>query len=419
MNEITLVAKAVHAKFSPSGSARWMACSGSPKMETEAEQRFGPETPSKWGAEGSAAHALAEKCLTLGKFPADFIGVKIYLDEQNNEYHVDQTMCDKVLDYVNQCRIYLNDPAWDCFIEQKVSLEPALPIWGTADFIACKAATATESGRLYVNDLKAGHNIVMVGSQLYIYGIGAWIKYDPIYSFGEVELVITQPPAHHYDTKTLTREQLKKFGAELTAAIKRIETHPSSLNPGEAQCKYCRARSFCPALNIEVETAVQTVITPEQTEALGLAMTRIPLIKAWVKGVEDVVKELVLNKTPIPGYKVVEGKKGNRKFEDAKKAETFLKNKVRAFQKNLCTVKMMTPIQVMAALKADPSMIKGKATTVDISKLVIQTPGQPTVVPDSDQRKALEQGDRAALDFAQFANETAESGETKVLEKKE
>jgi len=58
-----------HAKLSASGSSRWINCPGSVAAESGL-----PDKSSPFADEGSAAHALAEHCLTQGVSPSDMIG---------------------------------------------------------------------------------------------------------------------------------------------------------------------------------------------------------------------------------------------------------------------------------------------------------------------------------------------------------
>ncbi len=397
----TKLVQAVHAALAPSGSIRWMNCPGSIAMEKQAEERLGPEKQSEWAAAGSAAHNLAEYCLTLERFPAQLLGEKIYTDDHGEHYMVDQAMCDKVLDYVNHCRTF-KENGYDVYIESKITLEPAMPVWGTADFVACKPK------HLYVCDLKTGHNRVHArdNPQLLIYGIGAWIALNPLYEFETVTVAISQPPLNHYDEFTLTKDELMTFVAKLQVAVKAIDQFPEQRIPGEKQCQWCRARSFCPELAASVTEVTAMVIDTADPTQLSLAMASVPMVKAWIRGVEDAVKERVLNHKPVPGWKSVEGKKSARKWVDEEKVKTYLKGRVKSFQKALCTVKFKTPTQVLKLLESDEVEIKGKSP-INLDKHIKQGSGAPTVVKEDDPRPALVAGDRAKADFAQF--ETGEA----------
>src|SRR5574343_764379 len=85
----------VHAKLSPSSSDRWLACPASIVRVPETE-----DEGSEYAREGTAAHALAERCLNLNidahaaEFPKDHAAydsldmranVQIYLDYVRNQ----------------------------------------------------------------------------------------------------------------------------------------------------------------------------------------------------------------------------------------------------------------------------------------------------------------------------------------------
>ena len=56
-----------HAKLSASGSARWLSCTGSVKAESTL-----PNTTTPYAMEGTAAHELADMCLSDGLSPHDY-----------------------------------------------------------------------------------------------------------------------------------------------------------------------------------------------------------------------------------------------------------------------------------------------------------------------------------------------------------
>jgi hypothetical protein len=372
-------------------------------MQDKANDLIGTEIQSEFSAAGSAGHELAEQCLTLSLKenrqapPEEWIGQNIYTSDNGQEYVVDQAMCDKIEPYLEYC----HSLDADLYIELVVNLGKALPdVWGTADCVAC------QPGKLKVVDLKTGQgNLVEAEDnwQLVIYGMGAWIMFDPLYDFEEVTLVISQPPLDHHSEWTLTKAELMEWGAKLLAGVKNIEANPNELSASDKACQWCRARSFCPELKKEVEEATATDFKGMLLADLGLVLAAVPLVKAWLSGVQDHTKELMLNGSEIPGWKVVEGRK-SRAWEDEETAMKYLKRRVKAFQHTMCTLKYPTPAGAEKLLKGKDIQINGKAP-VDLAKFIHSKGGKPTVVENSDKRVAMVLGERAASDFEEFKEE--------------
>lgn len=66
-----------HARLSPSGAKRWMACSGSITLS----EPF-PDESSSFADDGTACHAVAAECLVdPAKNPTDFAGRQITVSE--------------------------------------------------------------------------------------------------------------------------------------------------------------------------------------------------------------------------------------------------------------------------------------------------------------------------------------------------
>ena len=65
-----------HAKLSPSGAHRWMACPGSIVLESNI-----PDKGSVYADEGTAAHELAAWCLKDNMDPSNYLNEKISVGE--------------------------------------------------------------------------------------------------------------------------------------------------------------------------------------------------------------------------------------------------------------------------------------------------------------------------------------------------
>ena len=96
-----------HAKLSASGSARWINCPGSVLAEEGA-----PNTSSIYAEEGTAAHELAERCLSSGK------DAESYSNEIINGFVVDKEMMDNVQQYLDYVRSYL-DSKTELIVEKR------------------------------------------------------------------------------------------------------------------------------------------------------------------------------------------------------------------------------------------------------------------------------------------------------------
>lgn len=103
----------------------------------------------------------------------------------------------------------------------------------------------------------------------------------------------------------------------------------SPLNPSESACKYCRAKSGCPALKKEVVAQQQdtpsirdfwmTYTQEEKSNAYNLAC----LAESWAASIKTRCREDMIAGKEIPGLKLKQGAK-KRSVTDAQKAYSLL-----------------------------------------------------------------------------------------------
>ena len=140
-----------HALLSPSGAHRWISCHGSLALESAY-----PRSSSKYAAEGTAAHSLAEMCLTSDTSPnaEAFIGKVIEADGMS--FTVDADMARHVNTYVSA--ILSMAEGNTLLVEQRLAFgarigQPDEIAFGTSD------AVILADGELQVHDLKYGMGV--------------------------------------------------------------------------------------------------------------------------------------------------------------------------------------------------------------------------------------------------------------------
>lgn len=115
-------------------------------------------------------------------------------------------------------------------------------------------------------------------------------------------------------------------------------------------------------------------------EELAAIAPKLELIHDWCNGVRAEMDRRILSGQAIDGWKVVQGKKGNRVWSDAERLEQEIA--LLGLTDKAYSRKPLTPTQMEKALG------KTDAWTV-LKELVTQPEGKPAVVPVTDKRPAL------------------------------
>lgn len=373
----------VHAKLSASSSHRWMACPGSIRLIEEA----GLENVSSiYAEEGTAAHALAEICLTETKgedgflSPFDFIGTVV------EGFEVTEEMAEAVNVYVEEIKkVYLSGP-FTLHVEKEFSLEFVhKDMFGTND--ACLSAQFED---LIIYDYKHGQGVavdVVDNPQLAYYALGATEVFG---DFCDVILRVVQPRATHKDGPIrewrISYEELRKLWIpKLKAAAEATEKPDAPLYDG-GHCRWCPAAALCPKLHATALVEAQadfsgdTVKFPEPQALPIESITRIlkhtDMIKSFLNSVSAYASSVLNSGGKIPGYKLV-AKKSNRAWKNEAEVIAALAPIV-GKEKLYLEPKIKSPAQVEKLLKKKDKEI--------VHHLAIKSDSGGIIAEESDAR---------------------------------
>lgn len=398
------MADAAHSKFSASAASRWISCPGSMVLSVgKVDQR------SSYAADGSAMHDVADACLQSKANPAGYLGREVVIDGTTVTLTQDMVECvAKYLEHVEE----LTAGADIVQSETRTNYAKWLGVphdsaWGTAD---CTAAWI-DLKHLLVADLKTGRGVQVDAEnneQGMLYAGGKLLEMDDLgIEIETIDIVISQPRVNSAPSVwKLTRAELEAW---LTGRARQGATsvqmgeqsagaagwEDTFLKPGEKQCRFCRAKATCPALRAEVADVVgfaQDItdafepVVPDKQDLLAVCMSKVDLIEDWLKAVRAEVERRLLAGAPVPGYKLVQGKQGNRAWSDKAQAEDLLKT-FRLKVEEMYDLSLISPTTAEKLVKAETI---GPRQWKKAEALITRAAGKPSVAPVSDKRPALE-----------------------------
>lgn len=393
----------VHALLSPSGAKKWLACSASLACEKDI-----PNTSGKAAVLGTSMHTIAEVHLN-----AYIRGTALPLEREVGAYVLDEgkgqikalispmkgavlitaDMIEQVRKYTDYCKPII-DVATFAKLEMRVNLTEVLhpgyegvETFGTADLVAVQELANTDEHMLIIGDLKTGRHRVEAkeNKQLMLYALGVYRRLKRRYNITVVRLVIFQPyagGASEWDISVEGLELFAKFAQK--RALLALDAYfrgkknlkASDFKPSVDGCQWCRFSEQCAArtktvnsvLAEELEDDFALELTPEQLVA---EYEKLPLLRQHIDKVEKAMATALHSGKKVPGYKLVEGRPGNRAWKDADAIEVshgdILKKEV-----------LMSPTEAAKVLSADEMAA--------LEPFITRKPGAPCVTTEDDKR---------------------------------
>jgi len=405
-----------HARLSPSSTDRWMECPGSIVLSQGIV-----DEGSEYAAEGTAAHYMAQMILEGQAHVDELIG-----RFAPNGVEMTEDMADHVMTYVTHVLEFAEGNT--LMVEQRLSIEHLTQepdAKGTSD------AVIIAGEELQVHDLKFGRGVRVDADnnrQMMMYALGALREFEMIGPFKTVRLVIHQPRLNHISEWTLSVALLEVFADEVATAAESCKVAEQSvtmmtkeawaerfLNPSDDACRWCKAKADCPKLRDfalskltgddlidytqPLKPQVEATVNREFISNAELAecLSAVDLIESWCAAVRGKVNGELKAGRDVPGYKLVQGRKGARAWSSETEVEQIMKS-MRLKVDEMYTMKIISPTQTEKLLAEKPKCWKR------VEGFITQAEGGLSVAPLSDKRPAV------VVSVEAFEDETAVEG---------
>lgn len=390
----------VHALLSPSGAKKWLACSASLACEKDI-----PNTSGKAAVTGTACHTIAEvhlnayirgTALPLEREVGAYVlddgkgQIKALISPMKGAVLITADMIEQVRKYTDYCKAII-DVATYAKLEMRVNLTEVLhpgyegvETFGTADLVAVQELANTDEHMLIIGDLKTGRHRVEAkeNKQLMLYALGVYRRLKRRYNITVVRLVIFQPyagGASEWDISVEGLELFAKFAQK--RAMLALDAYyrgkknlkASDFRPSVDGCQWCRFSEQCAArtktvnsvLAEELEDDFALELTPEQLVA---EYEKLPLLRQHIDKVEKAMAAALHSGKKVPGYKLVEGRVGNRAWKDAEAVYEKYGDK-------LTKEVLMTPTEAVKVIPEE-----------ELKDFITRKPGTPCVATADDKR---------------------------------
>lgn len=340
-----------HHPMGPSSLFRREACPASLRLE-----QGRPEETNEYAEDGTDKHAIVADAL---KNAGDF-----FCEEADAEM---VRWCIALADELAE-----RYPGADRLIERRVNLMHLGIGFGTADF-----GLVIPFDRGVVLDWKFGWGDVASAEtniQGHAYALGLAHEFD----LESVEVVLAQPAKRHYSTHILDAAGMQLAKARILEVEAKCADPAAKVRPGD-HCKYCKARTVCPAL-AEQTTALtvnQKPVDDLSPEAIGTALAVCEVADAYIGSIRARAYALAMQGVKVPGWTLAPGRSTRGWCDD-------VGPKLAALAKTLGKPEgeIYAPLEVRSPAQIEEVWGKSKKVREAMASLIVSKPGREKLVKE-------------------------------------
>jgi len=374
-----------HTVLAPSAADTWSRCPGSIQLTKDL-----PRETNKAAALGTCKHQVSYWCLshTDPKKTAD--GLQGAIESADGfAFTIDDEFVEHVNTYLKGVRAARRkgDSAWYEITLDTSSVLGVPGQSGTGDVVLLRPVERN----LYMGDAKFGYNEVPVegNRQLITYAAAALKQFDEFgVLFDTVTLAIHQPRVRDLPIEwTYTVPEIRAFLAKWALMAQEAMTPQARFFPGTPQCDWCKARGFCKAKadaimsTFPIERGTDEGLAILTEDALALALNRVDDIEGWCRDIRAEALKRARGGLEIPGYKIIEGRRGNRAWTSKSLALLALQT---------AGVDPYDKPELVSPTEAERRLKKAAVSYGDtVGWLVDQPPGAPSLAKMTETGKTL------------------------------
>lgn len=430
--------------FAPSGSSRWLFCTGSVGLEKQIKDKYPQrkDLPSIYASEGTVAHRLGALCVTRDVSPYSYVGETLAAeDETDYTYKVDLEMAEPVNFYVEYILSHIK-PEFDPII----NVEKTLDLTGISPFIHSGTSDCWVYQRshdhLHVFDYKHGKNVYVEeknNTQMLIYALGVvhlLVRHHGIKpgQIKDLTLHIVQPRHPGGDRArswNVSPDILGWFHEFILSQIRDAFSDSPTFAPSEHRCKWCPGREHCTAraedamrsaqldfnhlimheysndgkdsmMSSPIGGIVDNVPEPVFPNIQTLTKFEIASILKWQNKIEAFLKDigeaaLKMQKEGdrLPNFKLVRGRT-NRKWTSEEEAKREISKLGIDVEDMYNKPPFKSPAQIETLLRAK------KISSEPLKEVITRPAGELKLAPITDKRPEVDPKSLAKHDFVEF-----------------